>query len=144
MKEGQTKKSRRQGSKKLLEKAGKAMKQDFFLETIFILSELFTNKLAKVSEITETGASHGPLPLDKRISHLIRLSEGGFPEGIPHGIPLELLTEIRSWKNMRNELYRDLPVRKVTSERMKRQALEGIRLYNELNTAFRALRHYAG
>lgn len=132
MKATPKKTTRKSGGKKMLERAGLAVKHEFYLEASWILSALFEKKLVRMlrrhSGTETTGLTF--LQLLKRARNI--------PAG-DHPLAANL-DGIRAWKNQRNDLVRDLPVRQVSQERIKRLALKGIDLYRELNRIARALK----
>jgi len=117
--------------------AGSAMKSGFYTEAIWILSAIMETRLKKMIIITEgknPGAAYGLEQHLKRIKLLqsreqYSLLKSHFPSG--------LINSLRSWKNNRNIMMKDMLEMHVSWERKERQAKHGIALLKELNKAFR-------
>ena len=133
MKPTQESQNRKAQGKKLLERAGLAIKHEFYLEAIWILSALFEKKLSKMisRELIQTDLTGLTfLRLLKRARHL---QAGELPLATT-------LDGIREWKNQRNEMMRDLPRIRVSRGRLERLAMQGTTLYRELSRIARELK----
>lgn len=113
--------------------AGLAIKHGFYLEASWILSTLFEKKLTKTLEKLEATAQKRNLTfaqLIKRVKFLIIRPKGS---ELANHISVGLIDEIRNWKNLRNDILKDMPDIHVSQERLERLATEGVKLYKELN-----------
>jgi hypothetical protein len=130
------KRQKRVPGKKLLAKAGLAIKNEFYLEAAWTLSELFERKLTRFLEKTGSPKVNGT-PVLAHLLFLSKKQSAAAGENAP--LNTALLDKIRDWKNQRNDIFRDLPVSHVSKQRLERLALEGIRLYKELNKVVKTM-----
>ena len=133
-------KKQKHTGKKLLEKAGFAIKNEFFLEASWILSALIEKKLKKLLESIENhnpGAGYSLEQSVKRVKYL-HLSEKH--PGFSGNFDVKLIDAIRTWKNQRNIILKDMQDVHVSQARLERLALEGIRLLKEWNRSSKKFR----
>ena len=131
----------KQGGKKLTERAGLALKHGFYLEAIWILSALFERRLKKIiGRIENQQPPEGSL-LDQSIKRIKYLHVSPKHPDISAFIDLSLIDRVRTWKNQRNEILKDMPRVHVSESRLERAAREGIELYTELSAAGKALKN---
>jgi len=128
-------KKRKKDGKKLVEKAGLAIKNEFYLEASWILSSIIEKKmkdlLAKL-ENHKPGTGFSLEQCIKRVKYLHLTSK--FPLLTAH-FTISFIDELRNWKNQRNTIMKDMLVVHVSKIRMERMVLDGIRLLKELNAA---------
>ncbi len=132
------------GNKKLVEKAGLAIKHEFYLEAALVLSSLFERKLDKILDKLQPASLRQGLTYSqsiKRVKHLLVNSKD--PE-LNGQLNVELIDEIRNWKNQRNEILKDIPEIHVSQARVERLANEGVKLYKEFNKAAKTLKQADG
>jgi hypothetical protein len=113
--------------------AGKAMKEGFYTETIWILSGIMELKLKKMIILTEgktPGAAFGLEQCLKRIRNLQSKEKYAI---LKDEFPLPLIVSLRNWKNNRNIMMKDMLEMHVSGERKERLAKEGIGLLKALN-----------
>jgi len=140
MKQKKNNRKKKAGNRKVVEKAGLAMKHGFHLEASWILSLAMERKLRKMimwSGSPDPGAGFTLEQLVKRIKRLALASQGMEPVA---QVPVALIDRIRGWKNQRNEILKDIPGIHVTPARLERLAKEGVNLYKSLNIAARSLK----
>ena len=132
--------ARKRGDTKLTEKAGLAIKHEFYLEASWILSSLFERKLHKILDNLQPPSQTRGLTFEQSIKRVKywRISSK-HPELIAH-FTVGLIDEIRSWKNQRNDILKDMPEIHVSQARLERLANEGIKLYKELNKAVKSFK----
>ena len=133
-------KKKKNQSKKLIQQAGIAIKNEFFLEASWILSTLIEKKLKKMLEKIENHSPGSGYSLEqsvKRVKYL-HLSEK-YPL-FSSSFELSLIDEIRNWKNQRNIILKDMQDVHVSQSRLERLALEGIRLLKAWNRAGKKFR----
>jgi hypothetical protein len=117
--------------------AGNAMKNGFYTEAIWILSGIMEKRLKKMIMLTE-GRNPGAAPgieqllkrlklLQKREQYVILKSE----------VPTVFINTLRSWKNNRNIMMKDMIEMHVSWERKERQAKQGVALLKELNKIYK-------
>lgn len=113
--------------------AGKAMKEGFYTEAIWILSGIMEVKLKKMIILTEgktPGAAFGLEQCLKRIRNLQSKEKYAI---LKAEFPLPLIVSLRNWKNNRNIMMKDMLEMHVSGERKERLAKEGIGLLKALN-----------
>jgi hypothetical protein len=121
-------------------RAGLAYKQGFYLETAWILSQMFekkTKSILKKFETTQTMQGYSFEQSIKRIKyhHLA----GKVPQLITY-LDLGLIEEMRNWKNTRNTMLKDMVSVHVSKNRMERLASEGITLYKRWNKSVKQVK----
>ncbi|MFZ4520281.1 MAG: hypothetical protein ACOYNC_01170 [Bacteroidales bacterium] len=126
--------------KKLVEKAGLAMKHEFYLEASWILTSIFERKLKKILEKLEPHEQNQPLSFTHLINRVRSLNVSAKHPDFSAHIKVGLIEDIRAWKNQRNDALRDIPEIHVSQARLERLANEGIRLFKELNLATKSLK----
>jgi hypothetical protein len=135
-KKNKAKKSKK--GKKLIEKAGLAIKNEFYLEAAWILSTLFEQKLCRILDKLEPAPRRGGLTFAQLIKSAKYLHVSAkYPELTQH-FNVDLIDEIRNWKNQRNEILKDLPDIHVSQVRMERLSTEGVKLYKVLNKSVKS------
>jgi len=140
MKRKKNKTAKKRGGTKLIEKAGLAIKHEFYLEASWILSTLFERKLYKVLEKLQPPSQTRGLTFEqsiKRVKYWYLSSK--YPDLTAH-FKVELIDEVRSWKNQRNDILKDMPDIHVSQARMEKLATEGVKLYKELNKAVKSFK----
>ncbi|MCX6277634.1 MAG: hypothetical protein NT004_06030 [Bacteroidetes bacterium] len=127
-------------AKKLVEKAGLAIKHEFYLEASWLLSSILERKIGKIREKLEPQDRGYVLTFEQSIRRLKQLHVSlAFPE-LNANLELTLIDQIRNWKNKRNQVLKTLAEGNVTNDRLERLAKEGIQLYKELNKAAKPLK----
>jgi hypothetical protein len=53
---------------------------------------------------------------------------------------INLIDDIRAWKNQRNEILKDIPDVHVSNARLERLATEGVKLYKEYSKAAKSFK----
>jgi hypothetical protein len=126
------------GSRKLVEKAGLAMKHGFHLEASWILSLAMEQRLRKmIVRLGDPNPGAG-FTLEQLVKRLKRLCLAPAGAAMAAHVPVELIDRIRGWKNQRNEILKDIPDVHVSPARLERLASDGAKLYKELNGAIKS------
>lgn len=128
-------KKRKKDGKKLVEKAGLAIKNEFYLEASWILSSIIEKKMKDLLEKLENHKPGTGFSLEKcikRVKYLHLTSK--YPLLTVH-FTVKFIDELRNWKNQRNTILKDMLYVHVSKARMERLAMDGIRLLKELNAA---------
>jgi len=121
--------------KKMVEKAGRAMKEGFYLEAAWILSAIFENKIRNLFWKLENQKPGAGLSLEQCIKRLKYMHvTGKYPLLTTH-ISIRLVDEIRNWKNQRNTIMKDMLHVHVSMVRVEKLSLEGIELLKKWNLA---------
>jgi hypothetical protein len=128
-------KKRKKDGKKMVEKAGLAIKNEFYLEASWILSSIMEKKMKDLLvklENHKPGIGFSLEQCIKRVKYLHLTSK--FPLLTAH-FTVGFIDELRNWKNQRNSIMKDMLEVHVSQARMERLAMDGIRLLKELNAA---------
>lgn len=117
--------------------AGKAMKNGFYLEAIWILSEIMEEKLKKIVSIAEVSSLSSSSNFELYLKKIKLLISGEKHPTLKSHFPIELVSSLRSWKNNRNILMKDMVSTHVSWERKERLAKQGIDFLKELNRVYK-------
>ena len=118
--------------KRMITKAGEAIKNEFYLEGTWIISKLMEEKLKNLLTRFENhnpGLSFGIDQCLKRIKFLTLKDNSSI---LARYIEMRLIDDIRNWKNQRNVLFKDVLHLHVSKKRMKKTSEDGIILLQEL------------
>ena len=135
------KKSEKMGEgKKLIKRAALAMKQEFYLDATWILATLIEKKLGKILEKLEPSVQKQGVDFAQSVKRIKYLHVSAkHPDLVAH-FQLGLFDEIRNWKNLRNEILKDIQQINVSRPRMERLANTGLKLYKELTKAAKSFK----
>jgi hypothetical protein len=133
MKPKKTEKSGRKSIKKMVPLAGLAMKQGFYLDASLILSSIMEARLRSI--IAKAGKEDpGPgFSLEKCITRIKYILLHDPDPVVGKNFDLSLVGSLRTWKNHRNDIFKDLARIHVSKERMEKLAGEGVSLLRELD-----------
>jgi hypothetical protein len=123
--------------RKLLPKAGLALKNGFYLETSWILSSIIELKIRRILALITDEKPGLSLGLDKCLRRFKGLYIKGSHPLLARHFEIRLIDELRIWKNKRNSIYHDMTLIHVRPVRLKRMVEEGIVLHQELNNAYK-------
>lgn len=140
MKRKKRKAAKKCGGTKLIEKAGLAVKHEFYLEASWILSSLFERRLGKVLEKLQPPSQTRGLTFSQLIKRAKYLHVSSRHPGFTAHFNVGLIDEIRNWKNQRNDILKDIPDIHVSKARLERLANEGVKLYKELNKTVKSFK----
>ena len=125
--------------KELTIAAGKAMKNGFYTEAIWLLSDIMEARLKKlilVSEGKKPGAACG---LEQHLKRIRLLQTREQYSVLREQFHVSLISRLREWKNNRNIMMKDMLEMHVSYERKERMAKMGIILLKELDKVYK---HY--
>jgi len=114
-------------------KAGLALKNEYYLEASWIISAYLEKRLKNILkkvEIQKAGIDNLFDQNIKRIKHLHLTTQNPL---LTEHFSIQMIDELRAWKNQRNEVMKDMLVRHVSGDRMERLANEGVRILKEWN-----------
>jgi hypothetical protein len=135
------KKAEKKGiGKKLIERAGLAIKHEFYLEASWILSSMFERKLKKLLGQIENQVPGPGFTLEQSIKRVKYLHVNTKHPQLTSTFKVGLIDGIRNWKNQRNEILKDIPDIHVSQARLERLATEGVKLYKEFNKSARSFK----
>jgi hypothetical protein len=121
----------KKSTKKLLERAGVALKNDFFMEAFWILSFVFERRIKRLIIKLEGKQKSTGYTFEQSIKRLKFLHISGIDPGFSAHFNLELIDKMRHWKNQRNTILKDMLEVHVSQARMERLAYDGIQLFKE-------------
>lgn len=119
--------------------AGSAMKSGFYTEAIWILSAIMENRLKKLIIITEGKNPGSASGIEQHLKRIKLLQSREQYSLLKSHFPPALIKSLRSWKNNRNIMMKDMLEMHVSWERRERQAKQGIGLLKEMNKVYK---HY--
>jgi hypothetical protein len=125
---------------KMIEKAGIAMKNGFYLETSWIISYMLEKKLKKLLGTLENQIPGRGFTLEQSIKRVKYHHISARHPELTRQVEIGLIDEIRTWKNQRNIIFNDIADKHVSQARLKRLAKDGIKLYKEFNRAAKTVK----
>ena len=140
MKRKKKKTAKKSSGRKLIEKAGLAVKHKFYLEASMILSDMFERKLKKILARFENHLPGPGFTLEQCIKRVKYLHVSTKHPDLTAKVNIRLIDDIRTWKNQRNDILKDIPDVHVSQARIERLANEGVKLYKELTKAAKYLK----
>jgi hypothetical protein len=136
-KKKKTPKKGKKAGTKMVEKAGLAVKNEFYLEASWILSAIMEKKIKDVIDKLENQKHGNGFSFDQSIRRLkFLLLTSKYPL-LTGNFTVQFIDNLRTWKNQRNAIMKDLPEVHVNKTRLERLALDGIRLLKELNSGYK-------
>ncbi|MEI6454912.1 MAG: hypothetical protein WCO93_01370 [bacterium] len=133
-------KNRKSAKKQLIQKAGIAMKNQFFLEASWLISEILEKRLKSLLEIAENQKPGAGYSLEQCIKRLKHIHMSGKSPMVRDHIDMKLIEKARSWKNQRNTMVKDMLFVHVSKVRKEKLAMDGIRLLKEWNKEIKAFK----
>ncbi|MEI7661841.1 MAG: hypothetical protein WCK34_06580 [Bacteroidota bacterium] len=121
--------------------AGLASKHGFYLETAWILSLLFEKKAKNVLKIIEADPKTAGYSFEQSINRIKHHHQSGHVRQLTEFLAPALIDEMRTWKNSRNSMLRDMTTIHVSRQRMERLASEGISLYKRWNKSLKIVKN---
>ena len=124
-------------AKLLIPRARLAMKNEFFLETSWLVSLTFEARLRSLiakNDRMHPGAGFTLEQCLKRMKFLLLKHQDPL---LSKHLPVGLIDELRSWKNQRNLILKAVESSHVLKKRLQNLAEEGIELMDRLNIAYK-------
>jgi hypothetical protein len=121
--------------------AGLASKHGFYLETAWILSNLFERKAKILLKIIEADPKTKGYSFEQSINRIKHHHQSGRVPRLTEFLAPALIDEMRSWKNSRNAMLKDMTTIHVSQQRMERLASEGISLYKKWNKSLKIVKN---
>jgi hypothetical protein len=128
------KKKKKEG-KKLVEKAGLAIKNEFYLEASWLLSSIIEKKVKDLLGKLEDHKPGNGYTLEQSIKRVKYLHLSSKSPLLTAHFTVKFIDELRNWKNQRNNIMKDMLDVHVSKARLERLAMDGIRLLKELNAS---------
>ena len=123
--------------KKLILKAGLALKNEFYLETSWIISTIIETRLKSIITRVEGKNPGTGYNLDRCVKRVKYLIVKGDHLILSKEIGLLLVDVIRVWKNHRNKILKDMSEKHISRQRFAAVAQEGIVLMQEMNGSYK-------
>ena len=120
--------------------AGLAFKHGFYLETAWILSVIFEKKSKSLLKKLEPRHLLPGYSFEQSIKRIKYHHLSGRVPQLGLHLELNLIEEMRSWKNSRNTMLKDMVSVHVSKNRMERLASEGIALYKRWNKSLKLIK----
>jgi hypothetical protein len=139
-KEKRSAKKKKKGKSFSVSQTGLAFKNEFYLETIWILSLMFEQKAKSVLKKTEQAQTVQAYSFEQCIKRIKYHHLSGRIPQIERHLNLDLIEEMRTWKNNRNIMLKDMVNVHVSQKRMERLASEGITLYKKWTSSLKQVK----
>jgi len=119
--------------------AGNAMKNGFYTEAIWIVSGIMEARLKKILMMTELKSPGAASGIEQHLKKIKLLQTREQYSMLKSHFPSVLITSMRTWKNNRNIMMKDMLEMHISFDRRERMAKEGVQLLKELNKVYK---HY--
>ncbi|MCX6247457.1 MAG: hypothetical protein NTW10_06965 [Bacteroidetes bacterium] len=119
--------------KNLIPRAGSALKNEFYLETSWIISSILEMRLKNIISRVEGKSTGTGYNLDRSLKRVKYLILRGDQPALTEEIGVGLIDAIRTWKNKRNKLLKEMCDQHISKLRFAGLAEEGIVLMQEMN-----------
>jgi hypothetical protein len=133
-------KNQKKNKKQLIQRAGMAVKNQFFLEASWLISEILEKKIKSLLELAEKQKPGAGYTLEQCIKRLKYIHISGKSLPIRDHFDMKLIEKTRNWKNQRNTLVKDMLYVHVSKTRKENLAMDGIRLLKEWNKEIKSFK----
>jgi hypothetical protein len=127
----------RKSVKNLVPLTGIAMKKGFYLEVVMMVSTIMESRFRSVITRIEKENPGLGFNLEKCIRKIKYLRIHQADPLLVRNFDLALIDSLRTWKNHRNGLLKDLTEIHVSKKRIENLAREGIFLLGDLNMSYK-------
>jgi len=126
--------------RKLARRAKEAFENGYFLETSWLLATILETRVKKVLAKVEPQRAvlYNTFEQDIKRLKFLRLSSGNIM--LEQSFTVEVIDELRTWKNQRNEMMKDMLVRHITEDRLERLANDGMKVLDHITEAGKNLK----
>jgi hypothetical protein len=124
-------------AKLLIPRARLAMENEFFVESLWLVSlavEARLRALIAKNDKMHPGAGYTLEQCLKRVKFLVLKLPDSSLSG---SVSIDLIDELRTWKNQRNLVLKAIESSHVSKKRLSNLAVEGIELMERLNNAYK-------
>lgn len=118
-------------------KAGLALKNQFYLEASWLISEILEKRLKSLLEKISDQRPGAGYSLEQCIKKVKHIHVTGKNQQFGNYFEVRLIDKTRNWKNQRNTVIKDMLNVHVSKTRKEKLAMEGIRLLKEWNKALK-------
>ena len=120
--------------------AGLAFKHGFYLETTWILSQLFERKAKSVLRRVNGDQATTSYSFEQSVKRIKYIHQSGQLPQLATLLDAGSIDGIRNWKNNRNAMLKDMISTHVSTGRMERLASEGITLYKTWSKSLKSVK----
>jgi len=121
-------------------KAGLALKNQFYLESSWLISEILEKRLKSLLEKIGNQRPGAGFTLEQCIKRIKHIHVTGKNQQFREYFEIQLIDKIRTWKNQRNTVIKDMLNVHVSQARKNKLAMDGIRLLKEWNKAHKSFK----
>jgi len=121
-------------------KAGLALKNQFYLEASWIISEILEKRLKSLLEKISNQKPGAGFTLEQCIKRVKHIHITGKNQQFRNYFEVRLIDKTRNWKNQRNTIIKDMLNVHVSNARKEKLAMDGIRLSKEWNRALKTFK----
>ncbi|MCK9203388.1 MAG: hypothetical protein M0P58_03000 [Bacteroidales bacterium] len=139
MKKKTTKKPKNTG-KKITGKAGRAIKLEFHLDASLLLSDIFEKKIKYLLWKLENHKPGAGFSLEQSVKRLKYLHISKKYPLLNAYISIDLIDEIRNWKNQRNAILKDLMDIHVSKSRLENLTTDGVKILKIFNKSVKQIK----
>jgi len=121
-------------------KAGLALKNQFYLEASWLISEILEKRLKSLLERINNQRPGAGFTLEQCIKRVKHIHITGKHQRFRNYFEVRLIDKTRNWKNQRNTIIKDMLNVHVSKARKEKLAMDGIRLLKEWNKALKSFK----
>ncbi len=125
------KKAPKKGVKSMVSSAAEACKNEFYLESSMITSNVMEFRLRSLITRVEHANPGAGFNLEQCLKRMKFLHLAGKDPLLNQHLEVRLIDDMRTWKNQRNAILKDLAEIHVSKRRIETLANDGIRLSKE-------------
>jgi len=118
-------------------KAGLALKNQFYLDASWFISEILEKRLKSLLEKVSNQRPGAGFTLEQCIKRIKHIHVMGKNQQFKTYFEVQLIDKTRTWKNQRNTVIKDMLDSHVSKARKEKLAMDGIRLLKEWNKALK-------
>jgi hypothetical protein len=131
------KKTPKKNAKSLIPRAGAAFKNEFYLESSLIISTILEGRLRTLITRVEHANPGIGFNLEQCLKRVKYLHLSAKDQNLCKNIDVRLIDDLRTWKNHRNAILKDLAEIHVSKRRIENLANEGIDLLKQFTVAYK-------
>lgn len=133
----QKQKNKTRKIKYLTTKAGLALKNQFYLDATWLISEILEKRLKSLLEKVSDERPGAGFTFEQCIKRIKHIHVTGKNQQFKDHFEVKLIDKTRTWKNQRNTVVKDMLDVHVSKARKEKLAMDGIRLLKEWNRALK-------
>ena len=133
----QKQKNKTRKIKYLTTKAGLALKNQFYLDAAWLISEILEKRLKSLLEKVSDERPGAGFTFEQCIKRIKHIHVTGKNQQFKDHFEVKLIDKTRTWKNQRNTVVKDMLDVHVSKARKEKLAMDGIRLLKEWNRSLK-------